>query len=240
MRRSFLLSALALILLVGCKSNNTKPAEDGSAVNADNAATAEKKEETYSGPRRYLVKSGIIQYQYSGMQTGTETLYFDDYGMKEAKFTDATMKMMGVEQKRQELSILDGDNQYTIDLTKKTGIKMKNPFLSQALTDSDDEAIIKLGEKMMAEEGGKKIGTETVAGKECDVWEIKKMNAKTWVWKALPLKFEMNGMGMKLGMVATSIQENVDIPAEKLAVPEGIKITEQQAPDVSQMMPKKK
>jgi len=37
----------------------------------------------------YGIKSGIIEYTYSGDKVGKGTLYFDDYGMKSAMLEDA-------------------------------------------------------------------------------------------------------------------------------------------------------
>ena len=58
--------------------------------------------------------------------------------------------------------------------------------------------------------GGKKIGTEKFLGKQTDIWEIKQMGTKSWVWKGVTLKTESNMMGMKINIVATKISENFD------------------------------
>ena len=41
----------------------------------------------------YGLKSGIIEYSYSGDRVGKGTLYFDDYGMKSAMFSDAVQDL---------------------------------------------------------------------------------------------------------------------------------------------------
>jgi len=44
----------------------------------------------------YGLKSGIIEYSYSGEKVGKGTLYFDDYGMKSAMYTDAVEMVKNV------------------------------------------------------------------------------------------------------------------------------------------------
>ncbi len=58
-------------------------------------------------PKRYpKVKSGIIKYKVSGMNEGTEVVYFDNWGGQEAKYTKTTMSMMGITKKTNSLTII--------------------------------------------------------------------------------------------------------------------------------------
>jgi len=166
--------------------------------------------------KRYGIKSGIIEFELSGAQSGKETVYFDDWGYREAKYTEAELNIGGFTQKNSSITIMEGKMIYSIDLATNTGTKVENTMFD-GLEDQDMEEI---GEKMMKEMGGEKIGTEQVLDRECDVWEIKHMGSKTWVWKSIPLKTELN-MGMQMNIVATSITEG-NVPAEKFKIPEGI------------------
>ena len=79
----------------------------------------------------YYLKSGIIEYSYSGDKTGKGTLYFDDYGIKSALFTDAIehgdMKRSWV--------ITSGNYQYMWDAdSPDKGMKLKNPITGWAAT----------------------------------------------------------------------------------------------------------
>ena len=49
-----------------------------------------------SSTRRYpKSKSGIIKYKISGTITGTEVIYYEDWGRREAIYTKTTMRLEG-------------------------------------------------------------------------------------------------------------------------------------------------
>lgn len=188
--------------------------------------------QSLAGVKRYLVKSGIVEYTLSGTRKGTETIYFDNWGMREAKHTKAEMSMMGITQTQNTLGIIDGAYTYNIDLDTKTGTKMETPMLKELAANTKD--LTEAGEKMMKNMGGVKIGTEVILGKSCDVWEIKNMKSKTWVWKGVPLKTHVNMPSMEMTIMATKIDEGASIAADKFAIPPDVKITE--AGDMKKML----
>ncbi len=93
----------------------------------------------------------------------------------------------------------------------------------------EGQDLTEVGEKMLKQMGGKEIGSEKFLGKPTDIWEIKQMGTKAWVWKGVPLKTELNMMGMKINVVATKISENFD--KRKLQRPKNIDYK-----DMSEMM----
>ncbi len=173
-----------------------------------------------AGLKRYQVASAMVEYTLSGTQTGTETLYFVDYGMREAKYTSTEIKVGSFAQKTNRVTIMEGATIYTIDLDKKTGTKIENPFYKKF----EGRDATEVGEQMLRDMGGQKIGTESFLGKTCDVWEIRKLGSKVWVWSGIPLKNETNFAGMQSAIVATKIEPNAQIPPEKLAIPADVKI----------------
>jgi len=175
--------------------------------------------------KRYNEKSGIIEYKVSGEQNGTETIYFDNYGMKEAKYSDIIIEMFGIKQKDKKAVYLDGYWQYTIDLLKNAGTKREDDMLKQ-LVESSDEELVDIGMKMFISMGGEKIGQETFLGKACDVWQIESMGSRILIWNYIPLKTVVDMMGMKITYEATSIKINVDIPDDKIDIPENIEYKE--------------
>ena len=171
--------------------------------------------------KRYQFKSGKVVYKMSGIQTGTETLYFDDYGRKEVHFNKSVIDMMGVKQKSNTQTIMEGKFIYTIDLEKNTGQKMENP-LYEMFSDEDD--LQKVGEDIMKKMGGKKVGTETLNGKECEIWEVQKMGGKIWVWNSLAIRTVVNMMGMNITQEAESIETDIDVSPDLFKIPKGIEI----------------
>ncbi|MCK5455570.1 MAG: hypothetical protein KAI45_00495 [Melioribacteraceae bacterium] len=171
--------------------------------------------------KRYQFKSGKVVYKMSGIQTGTETLYFDDYGRKEVHFNKSVIDMMGVKQKSNTQTIMEGKYIYTIDLEKNTGQKMENP-LYEMFSDEDD--LQKVGEDIMKKMGGKKVGTETLNGKECEISEVQKMGGKIWVWNSLAIRTVVNMMGMNITQEAESIETDIDVSPDLFKIPKGIEI----------------
>jgi len=57
---------------------------------------------------------------------------------------------------------------------------------------------------MLKKMGGKKIGSDKVAGYSCDVWEL--MGTKQCLYKGIPLKIESDVMGIKSVEIATKAE----------------------------------
>ncbi|MCL3781909.1 hypothetical protein EMN47_16105 [Prolixibacteraceae bacterium JC049] len=186
--------------------------------------------------KRYPFKSGIVQFQYTGKTTGTETLYFDDYGRLEARHTKTTTKVFGVKSTENKITILKGSQMTTIDNEEGTKHTMTNPLLASMAEENID--FEEFGKKMMESLGFQKVGTETVKGKTCEVW---KGIGTIYTWKGLALRTDMNMMGSKFTILATDIKTNVNVPAKYFAIPKSISsnktsATEEDTPDMAQGM----
>ena len=182
--------------------------------------------------KRYEFKSGKVTYQTTGSMQGTETMYFDNYGMLEVKNTKATLEMMGIKQVTDTKVIMDGKWIYTLDNNSGDANKMENPLYSMFPDGGDLE---KVGEEMMTNMGGKKIGTETLLGKKCDIWEIKKLMSKIWVWKSIPIKSEINMMGMNITSIAISVEVDIPVSPNEFKIPEGVEFKEMNI-DINSLM----
>ncbi len=186
--------------------------------------------------KRYKEKSGIIEMISTGTMSGKETIYFDNWGWLEAKYTETTIKVAGFTQKTKQLTLLDGEWTYNIDLNTNKGTKMKTPLFDElnASAKSKGNDLTDTGEEMMKQMGARKVGKGVIAGKNCDIWEIKDMGTKTWVYNGVGLKVETGFAGMKIVQEAKSAKFNVAIPAGKLKLPANATITE--GPDISDIM----
>ncbi len=63
----------------------------------------------------------------------------------------------------------------------------------------------------------KKIGTEKVAGFECDIWQLKK--CKMSIYKGVPLKIESSAMGITQIQIAKLAKFDVSVSADNLKLP---------------------
>ncbi|HEX9652475.1 MAG TPA: hypothetical protein VGA99_02090 [bacterium] len=183
--------------------------------------TAVSAMQTGSKFKRYTQKNGTIEYTITGnMMTGTEALYFDEFGLREAKYTNTEIKMGSFSQKTNSVAYVEGSTIYTVDLNTNTGTKMENSMMKKL----EGKDLQDAGKQMLVEMGGKQIGNETFLGKNCEVWEIKNLGSKSWIWNGLMLKTEVNMMGQQVTYTATKISDTFD--AKKLQRPTNINYTE--------------
>jgi hypothetical protein len=173
--------------------------------------------------RFYSEKSGIIKYNLSGKTSGTETLYFDDHGRMEARYTEATTRMLGMTSEQKSLSLRLDTVMYSIDLNEMTGTKMVISFDPSKMSKAEQEEWEDWGKDMMDDLGFEKVGKGEVLGRNCEIWEG--MGTKVWIWESLTLKSEVNLMGEWISE-ATDINLGAKIDDDIFRVPEGVKITD--------------
>ena len=192
--------------------------------------------ETPPEVKLYGVESARVEYAYSGDAKGTKTISIANYGMYEADNDDFTLNMNGQTNVIKTITLRNDTINYSIDMTKKTGTS--SPFSLKELKATTDKFTPEqkeninatLIEQMM---GGKKAGKETVAGKECDMFELPG-GGKIALWKGIVLKQDMPMGTMKFGLVATKVEEGMDFTIADFTPPKDVKI---EAPSMTPGMP---
>ena len=212
----FLLLITFIVLFVAACGNNNDETEN----------STNKKGGRTNFDKRYAIKYGIIQYNLSGSQKGTKTLYFDNWGLKQAEYTNSEISVAGFSKKTNLLNLIDGDYSYTIDLDKNTGTKIKNPILKELRELEEQQSFNEFGEQLLLKSGAVKTGEESFLNRDCDVYEIKAAGTKLWVWNWITLKSESKLGGVTINSNATSVNENSQIPADKFSIPENVVLTE--------------
>ena len=188
----------------------------------------------YAGPgqfKKYGVESGKIDYKITGgggmmgMKTktvGKKRVIFTNYGVKELneenKVTKTTMGGKTSVDKMHKLVYMDESLIYTVDLESKKIMRMKNPAMILMSAMGGGKSNLEMGEAMLKNMGGKKIGTDKVLDYTCDVWEA--MGTKQCIYKGIPLKIESNIMGMKTSEVAVKAAFDVDIAKDDMKLPD--------------------
>ncbi|MCP5006409.1 MAG: hypothetical protein GY941_21095 [Planctomycetes bacterium] len=170
-------------------------------------------------------KSGIIKYEITGTKTGTEVVYYDDWGRREAKYTRTTMELFGSTVIRNTLTLLENHGQWinTIDLNNRTGLRIKNPRYKLFAGKSQKE-LENTTKTRLHDMGAQKEKVERIAGKNCEVWEKQHTGEQTWTWKGIILKKISVGSLTETTTVATEIIEGIPIPEEKFAIPPDIQV----------------
>ncbi len=164
------------------------------------------------------LKSAIIKYNVSGMDTGTEVVYIDDWGRREAIYRQVTTMMMGIKIERNYMTLITDNGKwiYNVDLNTRTAVKMNNAKYKALAGNSSTN----MGEVI----GARKIGTEEVAGRVCEVWKKGYPYSMAWIWKGIALKKDRDVAETGVLAVATEVQENISIPEDKFTIPSDVKV----------------
>lgn len=171
------------------------------------------------------IKSGVIEYVISGSQEGTKTLYFDNWGMKQAEYMRSILTVKGFTKPINKLSVIDGEFQYNINMDQNSGTRTRNPILRTMEQLKDQKSFNEFGEQMLLNMGANKIGSEEFLGKSCDVYEMRSTGTKLWVWEWITLKSETNSRGLEINITATRLNEG-SVPDSKFKIPEKIVLNE--------------
>ncbi|HPI69313.1 MAG TPA: hypothetical protein PL003_08860 [Bacteroidales bacterium] len=168
----------------------------------------------------YGLKSGIIEYSYSGDRVGKGILYFDEYGMKSAMYTDAVQD--GEKQKGWVVTF--GDYQYMWDPDQpKEGMKLKNPIITW-ITETSKDDIESYTESMYSKMGFVKASDETFLRKPCKV--MKGDLGKVMTWNGILMLMDMKIMGSGSHQEVTNIQTNVPVDGKYFVLPKNIEFSE--------------
>ena len=227
MKTKSFFSVFGFILFLAMTANCTQKqkasdAEAKKAADVIESSVAESNEsrqqDDKGGP--IGVKSGIIEYTYSGDKTGKSTQYFDDYGTKSAVYAEIVTQ--GETTKGWALTI--GEDQYMWDPSKPgEGMKAKNPMVKMMMGKSKEE-MESLTASMYEQMGMTKSGTEMFQGKECTVY--KGDMGTVLLWKGLLMKMEMKIGTIVSGQEVTSIKTGIPVDSKYFKIPKNVTFNE--------------
>jgi len=215
MKKLFLLSAILFttLALLSCGESGK---DDSENLSKDSDTEFQKV---------FGIKSGVIEYVISGSQEGTKTLYFDNWGMKQAEYMRSILTVKGFTKPINKLSVIDGEYQYSINMDQNSGTRTRNQILRTMERLSGQKSFNEFGEQMLLNMGANKIGSEEFLGKNCDVYEMRSTGTKLWVWEWITLKSETNSRGLEINITATRISEG-SVPKGKFEIPEKVVLNE--------------
>jgi len=190
--------------------------------------------------KRYDIKTGIVEYEItisgkvlvSSIEgSGTESLYFKDWGAVEVQKQNSSQttvsKIFGKVTKEttdtHTLVKLDNGESYEVDFDHKTihvRRDMAMDMMQQTNTDAGET-----GKNMLESIGGQMTGYEQFMGYKCETWEIP--GGKQWLYKGVPLKIDMTIMGIRTLKVATKAIFNKNVKEEYFRLPDFKMVKEQ-------------
>lgn len=170
--------------------------------------------------KRYEIKSGEVLYDISGngvmmkMPTtisGKSRVIFKEYGAVELTQEKITQTLMGQADITNEITKFDKGIVYSVDEEEKVIFKQKVPM------DSDDYLYLGKGESYLESIGGNKLGTQTILGYKCDIWDLS--GVRMCLYKSFPLKIESEMMGVIHVQTAKSIKFDISLSDKEFALP---------------------
>ncbi len=168
----------------------------------------------------YGIKSGIIEYKYSGSQVGVGTMYFDEYGYKSAMKMDTKTN----DKPNKGWVISFKEYQYMFDPAQPDkGLKMKNPMI-ESLLKMEKQDYDRVAEDLYSQMGMKLAGTEKFLDKDCIVF--KGDMGKVLTWNGILMLMDMNYSGVKTKQEVTSIKINIPVDEKYFEIPKNIKFSE--------------
>ena len=126
-------------------------------------------------------KSGQFIYKISGAMTGTQKIYFDNYGQK--YLIENETDYFGTANKGK--TYIEADTSFSIDAIRNSSYKYFFPENSELIKlYQDTKNPVETLTNHFLKQGGTIIGSELVNGYKCDIWEIKSHREKVWLWKS--------------------------------------------------------
>jgi hypothetical protein len=178
-------------------------------------------------------KNATISYKLNGSFKGTSTLYIKDHGQTRAEYVDSEMKILGISNKRKEITITTPDWVYVYN--EKDGVinKQTNPVKYmkeeyEKLSASDKKKLVKNMEEtgistVESLNGTVEKGSAEIMGYKCDKVTMAGITTYTMTGTDIVLKTEGGLMGMKENTEAVSIDKGK--PAnDKFELPSGVEI----------------
>ena len=170
---------------------------------------------------RYDMKSAIVEYEIVGAGdvmgskatvTGSSKLYFKDFGKMELNEEKIVQAVDGDKEEEHNITKIAGNKIFNVDFNEQVIYQQEllsedkeNPFLNLKNADT------------LTSMGAKKIGSESVLGYKCDIWQLGE--DRIWIYNTVPLKFINKSLGVVQIQEAKLAVFNVDIKDDKFKLP---------------------
>lgn len=174
-------------------------------------------------PAIYGCKSGIVTMEMEMMGNAIVTkTYFDDFGRKTATENDfGGMKSRTINVKGETIMVND---------EQKTATRLPG-MMGGGMMGGSSVNFSNLTDEVKAQNKIKEIGKETIADKECTIYEMEvesmmggAQKTKVWIYKGVTLKSSTESDFGTMEQVCSKFEENAAIPASMFEIPEGIEI----------------
>lgn len=165
-----------------------------------------------------------ISYEISGDAQGKAFRYVTSWGWKERYEMEMVYSLFGLETTETKLTLRDGLKVYKINPSKNEGRVTSDQTIRDLLAYKSLEETI---EAVFINMGGTKKGTDTLLGKEVNIWKFDKGATKeVWEWKGIVLKEVKSLQDLNYVITASDIHYN-EIENINFQLPENIKLIQE-------------
>lgn len=172
-----------------------------------------------AGYKRYGVEKGSFIFRIDGAVNGTEHVYFDNWGWREAKFTKTTTELDSYYEETEEVQYLDGERRYVyLPKTKKATYFDSGQIEDMAVKYQTKDMVV-VGNEMLKNMGMKPVGKTKVGETECDVWEKAQPKIRLYMWQGLTMGEESYVNNIPIGRRCIMVDLEKNPPLEKLLLP---------------------
>ncbi|HLN20968.1 MAG TPA: hypothetical protein VK213_07750 [Bacteroidales bacterium] len=199
-------SVILTLMFSNCGNSGTRESSDATVEEPATAAASD-----LPAIHKYGIKSGIVTYENTGFGLTTKSiLYFDEWGTKEAE------EKYDQDGNLTETSLCDGKNMYLLIHKDKTAYSRGECWRGVAYKFDWEEA-----QKSGTEYKPTKLANLNIAGKDCESFSLEISGSKTVYagWNNISFMIETPAGNSTVINKAVSIEENVPVPGDKLAVP---------------------
>ncbi len=174
--------------------------------------------------KRYGIESAKITYQCAGSSSGTEVLIFDNWGWRESRAVEKSTTTWGNTTKIRSTQLQDGNYSISHMTGSSRARAYQDSQIQNSLTKSSKAVEVFHGLEVIKAKGGVKVDTDKILGRKCDVYEIKNLSQRLWVWEGIILRSEQTVMDEKIILVAVKIETDGEFSEQNFALPEGVEV----------------
>lgn len=169
----------------------------------------------------YDIDHGVIEFEISGAEPGSETLYFADHGLRQARVRTVYLMTEHGPQPTRTMIIDTPQFHYLIDLDAGRGTRKR---FSHADASPDRYAADALWQALKAEPRGER----KLAGQTCRLWVSETTGSQTCLWKGLRLESSIQADTQLDRVLATRIDLKSVVPDSRFEPPPHTVITDLQ------------
>jgi len=196
-------------VLVGCRAEPASHRPAAADVQANGIELAAR------GYRRYDRERGIVSYRLSGDEEGIETLFFDHWGMREARLRQEPGRTPTT------LILTDGAATFVVDIAAAKALKKVSPDWDRI---AEGKHLGTARQRRLESLGGRRVGQGRILAFACERWEVPALGTTSCLWQHVPLASETRLGGAYQRRIAVRVEMEPTIPEERFELPDRVRI----------------